>query len=192
MRTIIVPDKGNVIFRRSLARRKNSGLKERYIHGRMDAQPGFRFNLVAPAALGGFQRVDLPVSLSIGGLYMGGHVTGTETPFDGRIREIDAVCTGGKLLGSLATFTLFNDGVAVAAVELTTCFFHEETVYAFFYACTKHGYHILSIDIFQNEWALCPIKSRKSRENIMTILPKSTGCTENMQKRCPPPSSPPP
>ena len=46
---------------------------------------------LAGSALGGLQRIDFPVALTVGGFVMGGHVAGAYAPFDGRIGKYQAV-----------------------------------------------------------------------------------------------------
>ena len=76
---------------------------------------------------------------------MGSHAAGAESPFDGGIRIHSTVLPGGVFQDFLAAFTIFNHMMAVAAIKLTTPFFHEETFNAFFYGFANHGYHILSL-----------------------------------------------
>ena len=76
---------------------------------------------------------------------MGGHAAGSESPLDGGIGKHSTVLPGGKFHDFLAAFTLLNHLMAVAAIKLTTPFFHEETFDTFFYGFTNHGYHILSL-----------------------------------------------
>ena len=59
---------------------------------------------------------------------MGRHVAIPDSPLGGRIGKNDAVLSGGKIDGLLATLTFLDDGVARAAVELTSVFAHEEAI----------------------------------------------------------------
>jgi hypothetical protein len=76
---------------------------------------------------------------------MGSHVADTGPPFNSWLRKTRTVFSGGKLLDSLATFAFLNNLVAGAAVKLTPVLVHKKTLNTFFYACTNHGYHVLSI-----------------------------------------------
>ena len=97
------------------------------------------------SAFGGFQGIDLPDGFTVGGLQMGGHVTGAHAPLHSRIGKYKAVFAGGKLLGLLAAVTLFNNRVAGASVELTSFLAHEMTIVPFLYRSTNHDNHILSV-----------------------------------------------
>lgn len=78
---------------------------------------------------------------------MGSRIAGPDAPFDSRIREDEAILAGGKDSDFLAAFTLLNNGMAGAAVKLAAFLFHEKAVMPFFYACTNHFNHILSLKI---------------------------------------------
>ena len=80
---------------------------------------------------------------------MGGHAAAPESPFDGRIRKNQAIIAGGPFHHLLTAFTFLDNGVAVTPIELTTFVAHEGTFDPFLYACTNHGYHILSYGIFK-------------------------------------------
>ena len=95
--------------------------------------------------LRGLKGIQSTVPLTISGLHVGSHVAVSITPFNGWLRETYAVFAGGEFLDFLAAFALLNDGMAVASIKLTPIFGHKKTIYTFFYACTNHGYHILSL-----------------------------------------------
>ncbi len=98
--------------------------------------------LVGP--LRGLEGIDFPVFLLVLGLHMGSHTAVSESPFDGRVRKTQAVIAGGSFNNLLAAFTFLSYGVAVTPIELTAIAAHEGTFRPFLYACTNHGYHILS------------------------------------------------
>ena len=75
---------------------------------------------------------------------MGSHAAVSESPFDSRVRKSQAVIAGGSFNNLLTAFTFLSYGVAVAPIELTAILAHEGTFRPFLYACTNHGYHILS------------------------------------------------
>ena len=83
------------------------------------------------STLGGLQGVQFSVFFPLNDLYMAGHVAVSDTPFDGGVRETDAIFTGGKFLDFLAAFTLLTNLVAVTSVKLATCFVHKETIHPF-------------------------------------------------------------
>jgi len=64
----------------------------------------------------------------------------------------------------LAAFTLFDDGMAASAVELASVVSHEEAIGSFLNRCTNHGYHILSLEIFEENPFLCLNPPMLSRE----------------------------
>ena len=97
---------------------------------------------------------------------MGSHVAASRTPFDGRLREHEAVCAGSELFGFLAAITFFNNGVATAPVELAAILAHEKAVNTLFYTCTNHGYHILSLGLKTSNQSLCQNISRMSSNKI--------------------------
>jgi hypothetical protein len=76
---------------------------------------------------------------------VGGHVAVPCSPFDGRIREYEAVSARGEFFGFLAAIALFHDRVAAPAVELAAFLVHEETLHTRLNRCTNHGYHVLSL-----------------------------------------------
>jgi len=96
------------------------------------------------APLRGLEGIDFPGLLLVLGLQVGSHTAVSKSPFDGGIRKSQAVIAGGSINNLLAAFTFFSYGVAVAPIELTAILAHEGTFRPFFYACTNHGYHILS------------------------------------------------
>jgi hypothetical protein len=51
----------------------------------------------------------------------------------------------------LATFTLLDNRVAVTSVKLTPLLAHKKALNTFFYRCTNHGYHILSVELRTNQ-----------------------------------------
>jgi len=75
---------------------------------------------------------------------VGGHGTIPGSPFDGRLREDEAVIAGRKILDFLASGALFNNLVACAAVELASVLVHEKTLDTLLNAVANHDYHILS------------------------------------------------
>jgi len=85
---------------------------------------------------------------------MSSHIADPVFPFKSRVGETHAVFPGGIINDSLAPFTLIDDGVAGASVELASSFGHEDAFLAFSYRCTNHGYHILSIRILKRSYAL--------------------------------------
>ncbi len=95
--------------------------------------------------LRGLDGIDFPVFLLVRGLHVGSHAAVSESPFDGGVRKSQAVIAGGSFNNLLAAFTFLSYGVAVAPIELTAILAHEGTFRPFLYACTNHGYHILSI-----------------------------------------------
>ena len=90
------------------------------------------------------EGIDFTVFLPVRGLHVGSHAAVSESPFDSRIRKNQAIIAGGSFHNLLAAFTLLSYGVAVAPIELTAFAAHEGTFCPFLYACTNHGYHILS------------------------------------------------
>jgi hypothetical protein len=95
-------------------------------------------------SLGRLQGVDL-CAFFLGGLFqVRGHIAFSETPLGGGIREGEAKATGRKNLGFLTSFALLNDFVTGASIKLASLIAHKIAVQSFFYACTNHGYHILS------------------------------------------------
>ena len=94
--------------------------------------------------LRGLEVIDFPVFLPVRGLHVGSHAAVSESPLDGWIRKNQAVIAGGSFYNLLAAFTFLSYGVAVAPIELTAFAAHEGTFCPFLYACTNHGYHILS------------------------------------------------
>ena len=78
---------------------------------------------------------------------MGRHVAIAITPLGSRIRRDEAIFPGGEFSDSLAALTLLNDRMAGAAIKLAPFFAHEKTLISFFYACTNHFNHILSVRI---------------------------------------------
>ncbi len=98
--------------------------------------------LVGP--LRGLEGIDFPVLLLFLGLQVGSHAAVSESPIDGRVRKSQAVIAGGSFNNLLTAFTFLSYGVAVAPIELTAILAHEGTFRPFLYACTNHGYHILS------------------------------------------------
>ena len=105
---------------------------------------------------GGLQGIYFAFFHPVRDLYMRGHAAGSQSPFDGGIREIDAVFLFGGLEHPLATFALLNDGMAITAIKLATALFHKTTFDTFFYCCTNHGYHVLSFNILTLNGTLCP------------------------------------
>ena len=95
--------------------------------------------------LRGLEGIDFPGLLLVLGLQVGSHTAVSKSPFDGGIRKSQAVIAGGSINNLLAAFTFLSYGVAVAPIELTAILAHEGTFRPFLYACTNHGYHILSI-----------------------------------------------
>ena len=95
-------------------------------------------------SLGCLQRINLCALLLGGLLYMRGHIAFTETPLGGRIRKDEAKTTGRKHIGFLTSFALLNDFMTGASIKLAPLIAHEIAVQSFFYACTNHGYHVLS------------------------------------------------
>jgi hypothetical protein len=76
---------------------------------------------------------------------VGSHAAVSESPFDGWVRKNQAKIAGGSFHNLLAAFTFLSYGVTVAPIELTSIAAHEGTFRPFLYACTNHGYHILSL-----------------------------------------------
>jgi len=102
------------------------------------------WKLVGPA-LGCLQGIQLTVSLFGCFLDVRGHITGAYTPFGSGIGENQTVFTCGEFLDFLAAFTLFDNGMAFAAIELAAGFAHKRALHTFFNACTNHFNHILSL-----------------------------------------------
>jgi hypothetical protein len=75
---------------------------------------------------------------------MGRHAAFPGSPFDGRLRDNQAILAGGKFFGFLAAVALLNDGMATSAIELAAGLVHEETLNTLLYAIANHGYHIPS------------------------------------------------
>jgi len=101
-------------------------------------------SILVGAALRGLQGIHLFAFRPCSSLNVRGHVAGPETPFSTGFRKAYAVSTGRKFLDFLAAFTLIIDLVTITSVKLTSVRVHKETLYTFLYACTNHGYHILS------------------------------------------------
>jgi hypothetical protein len=76
---------------------------------------------------------------------VGGHIAISITPLQGRIRKNEAILTGRKFTDFLTPFALFNDGMAGAAIKLAATLTHEKTLTPFFYSCTNHFNHTLSL-----------------------------------------------
>jgi hypothetical protein len=108
------------------------------------------------APLRSLEGIYFPVFLLARDLKVRGHAAASESPFDGRIRKNQAIIAGGSFHYLLAAFTFFDNGVAVAPVELTTFVAHEGTLYPFLDACTNHGYHILSFGVEKNKTLFMP------------------------------------
>ena len=96
------------------------------------------------------QGIYLPVFVLGGHFRMGGHVAGSGTPFDGRLRKAHAVVARSVLKDLLATLALLYNGVAATAIELAAVFAHKCAVNTLFNSCTNHGYHILSSKIISD------------------------------------------
>lgn len=94
---------------------------------------------------------------------MGGHVAFPDAPLGGRLREAEAILACGKVNRFLTPFTLFNNRVANAAIELATFLTHKETIVTLFYACTNHFDHILSLKILTHNYvwlsSICQAKT---------------------------------
>jgi hypothetical protein len=101
-------------------------------------------------ALGCFQGIQLSVPLIVGFLQMCCHTAFSQTPPGGGIRKDQAVIAGGEFFDFLAAFTLLNGVVTGTAVKPAPFLAHEKAVQSFFYACTNHGYHVLSFQ-FRNK-----------------------------------------
>jgi hypothetical protein len=98
-------------------------------------------------SLGCLQGIDFGAFFFNGLFYVRGHIAFSETPLGGGIREDKAKTTGRKNLGFLTSFTLLNDFVTGASIELAPLIAHEMAIQSFFYGCTNHGYHVLSLRI---------------------------------------------
>lgn len=92
----------------------------------------------------GLEGIDFTVFLLFPDLHVGSHAAVSESPFDGRVRKSQAIIAGGSFDNLLAAFAFLCNGVAVTPIELTAFVAHEGTFHPFLYACTNHGYHILS------------------------------------------------
>jgi hypothetical protein len=95
-------------------------------------------------ALRCFQGIQLSVPFVGVFLQVGCHAAFSQTPLGGGVRKGQAVIAGGEFFDFLAAFTLLDNEVAGAAVKPAPFFAHEKTLQSFFYACTNHGYHVLS------------------------------------------------
>jgi hypothetical protein len=76
---------------------------------------------------------------------VGGHIAISMAPLCGGIGKDEAIFTGGEIFGFLTTFALFSDSMAGAAIKLAAFIVHEKTLIPFFYTCTNHFDHILSL-----------------------------------------------
>ena len=76
------------------------------------------------------------------------HIAFSAPPFCGRLRENEAIITGGEFLGLLAADASLHDSVAAASVKLATSLAHEEAFNPLLYVCADHGYHVLSLRKF--------------------------------------------
>jgi hypothetical protein len=76
---------------------------------------------------------------------VGGHAAVPDSPFGDGVRKAQAVYAGREFLDFLAAFTLLYNGMTVTSIELTPLFTHKQAFGPFFYCCTNHGYHILSL-----------------------------------------------
>jgi hypothetical protein len=76
---------------------------------------------------------------------VGSHVAITMTPLYGRIRKDKTIFAGGEIFDLLAAFTLLNNCVAGTTIKMAAFLAHEKTLIPFFYACTNHFNHILSM-----------------------------------------------
>jgi len=97
------------------------------------------------ASLRGLKRVQFRILFFGGFFQVSGHVTTSYPPLGQRVREIEAILTGGKVFHLLAAFTLINNRVAGATIKLAAFLFHEKALITVFYACTNHFNHILSL-----------------------------------------------
>ena len=118
----------------------------------------------------GLKGIDLPIFLPVGGLHVGSHAAFSESPFDGRVRKSQAIIAGGSFSNLLAAFTLLYNRVAVTPIELTSFFTHEGTFHSFLYACTNHGYHILSLLQKNRNFSLCLMIDKLSRKIIPEVF----------------------
>jgi hypothetical protein len=106
---------------------------------------GFSTSKSVEFSFGCLQGIQLSVSLFAAFLNVRCHAAFADAPFSGGVRKDKAIFAGGKFLGFLAAFTLLDDMVAGASVELAPLLAHEKAIQSFFHACTNPGYHILSL-----------------------------------------------
>jgi hypothetical protein len=94
--------------------------------------------------LGCLKRIDLLCSFLELQLDMRGRRAFPRTPFSRRIRINAAILTRGALNHLAASFALFDDGVAGAAVESAPLFRHEHALDPVFNGLTNHSLSPLS------------------------------------------------
>jgi len=99
---------------------------------------------LAGGALGCLQGVDLHLFGGGDLSQMRGHTAFPGSPFDGGLRENQAIFAGGELFDFLTAMALLNDGMAVPSVELAAVLVHEKALNSLLYAIANHGYHIPS------------------------------------------------
>jgi hypothetical protein len=109
------------------------------------------WGFLAGPSLGGLQGIQFPVTLCLRGLQVSGHAAGANPPLNCGVRKAQAVFAGWELFDFLATFTLLDNRVAVTSVKLTPLLAHKKALNTFFYRCTNHGYHILSVELRTNQ-----------------------------------------
>lgn len=101
---------------------------------------------------------------------MGGHGTGPDSPFDGRVRKAQAVFSGGEFLYFLAVLALLNNGMAATSIKLTPLFVHKEAFETLFYTCTNHGYHILSLKYYELKKRLYALSDLDCQAKTVIII----------------------
>ncbi len=97
-------------------------------------------------SLGSLKRIDLLLTLLFC-FIMSGKIAGAGFPFDGRIRIAAAEFSGSVLHCARASFALFDDWMAGAAIIAASRFGHEGAFRSRLHRFANHGNHPLSYTI---------------------------------------------
>jgi hypothetical protein len=128
------------------------------------------------STLGGLQGIEFSALIPVGRLHVGRHVAGSEPPFDGGVGEDHAELAGIQIHQFLASVALLHCRVAVASVEPASSLGHESALNTFFYRCTNHGYHILSLRFWTIESGFMP-------EALLIVKGKNNQFPVNVKKK---------
>ena len=91
------------------------------------------------SSLGCLDRVYFLAGDGSSNFHMGGDVTGSILPFQGRIWCCNAIKAGFILSNSLAPLALLNDWQAIALIVAASLGCHEYAVITLSYGCTNHN-----------------------------------------------------